>query len=273
MQLRMEDVDESRSRLEFAELAMEDLAWLGMDWDGDVVWQTHNQAGHDAALESLQEQGLVYPCVCTRKDIERAASAPHREDGGQVYPGTCRDRFPDAKAAWRATGREPAWRFRSQGQGVIRFVDGLLGERSMDLENEMGDFVVWTKAGRPAYQLAVVVDDAAGGIRQVVRGADLTESTFAQLALYRALGHTPPSHWHLGLVQDPQGDRLAKRTGAHSMHKLRESGVAAEELVQWAAQSLGMVPQSGLARAHTDHFQWQSVSPEEVMQPAEWSGA
>ena len=268
--VRIEDVDESRSRPEYVQAAIEDLAWLGIDWDGDPILQTDLQAQHQSALESLKAQNLVYPCVCTRKDIERAASAPHREDGSRPYPGTCRDRFADGPTAWRATGREPAWRFRTQGQGTLEWTDGLHGSQAMDLEQGLGDFVVWTKAGRAAYQLAVTVDDGAAGITQVVRGEDLIESTFAQLALQQALGLTPPSYWHLGLVQDDLGKRLAKRTGAHSVRNLRGSGVPARDIVDWLAGSLGMEPSGGLAETYVQQFDWSVAGAKAVNAPQAW---
>ena len=274
--LRIEDLDESRSRPEYVQGILEDLAWLGLDWDGAPILQTDLQAQHEAALARLVAAGRAYPCVCTRRDIERAASAPHLGETGPVYPGTCRGRFSDAQAAWRASGREPAWRLNTQGIGVLRWSDELLGPQVSDLEAESGDFVIWTKAGRAAYQLGVVVDDAAAGVNQVVRGEDLVLSTFQQLALMRELDITPPRWWHLALVGDPDGRRLAKRSGAHSLSALREQGVDPFEIVAWAAQSLGMAGRAQSAASFAPSFAWPTSGPQRsnpaVAIPAAWAG-
>ncbi len=218
--LRIEDIDSPRVKAHAAEQALDDLRWLGLDWDDGPIVQTQRIALYEEALERLKAQELVYPCTCTRADIERAASAPHAEHEGAPYPGTCAGRG----AADAATlGNRPfAWRFRV-GDGRYPFVDGFLGPVDVDLKLVGGDFVVWKSSGTPAYQLAVVVDDAAQGVSEVIRGDDLVSSTPRQLLLYRALTLTPPAFTHVPLVVGPDGRRLAKRHGDTRLATLRSA--------------------------------------------------
>lgn len=234
--LRIEDIDSPRIKPGAAEQAIDDLRWLGLDWDEGPTVQTQRLPLYETALGKLQAEELVYPCTCTRTDIETAASAPHAEHEGPLYPGTCAHRcVADAKKL----GERPfAWRFRIPG-GPIEFVDDYHGPMSLDLHQLGGDFVVWKSAGSPAYQLAVVVDDAAQGVTQVVRGDDLLPSTPRQLLLYRALGLAPPSFCHVPLVVGPDGRRLAKRHGDTRLAALREAGVKPEALVGLLAWSCG----------------------------------
>src|SRR5579862_7199738 len=181
--LRMEDIDSPRIKTGAAQQACDDLHWLGLDWDEGPYVQSERMQLYLDALEHLKRAEQVYPCTCTRSDIERAASAPHDEHEGPPYPGTCAGcRVADAA---RLVGRSYAWRFRSQGQRWW-FDDLFRGPTQIDSGTSGGDFVVWKSAGTPAYQLAVVVDDAANGITEVVRGDDLVPSTPRQLHLYRA---------------------------------------------------------------------------------------
>jgi glutamyl-tRNA synthetase len=178
--------------------------------------------------------GLVYPCTCTRGDIAGAASAPHSEHEGPVYPGTCAHRTPDD--AWSCP--QPfAWRFRVTDSPS--FVDRFRGPTAVDLRQVGGDFVVWRRERTPAYQLAVVVDDAAAGVTEVIRGDDLVTSTPRQLLLYRALGLPPPMFAHIPLVVGPDGRRLAKRHGDTRLSALRESGVAPQAVIGLLAWSCG----------------------------------
>jgi glutamyl-tRNA synthetase len=233
--LRIEDIDSPRVKAGAVDAIYEDLAWLGLDWDGVPIIQTQRLSRYQAALERLQAQELVYPCTCTRSDVERAASAPHLEHEGPVYPGTCAGR----RVADAATLADASycWRMRSSC-GSLTFNDLYRGPTRVELG---GDFVVWKSAGTPAYQLAVVVDDAEQGITEVVRGHDLIPSTPRQLQLYNALGLTPPRFAHVPLVVGPDGRRLAKRHGDTRLATLRDAGVSAEALLGLLAWSCGWI--------------------------------
>jgi glutamyl-tRNA synthetase len=235
--LRMEDIDSPRIKPGAAEQALTDLRWLGLDWDTGPIIQTQRLAAYEAALERLKAAELVYPCTCTRSDVERAASAPHAEHEGRIYPGTCACRR--VSDAGRLAGQPFAWRLRTAA-GTSRFHDLFLGDTAVDYG---GDFVVWKSAGTPAYQLAVVVDDAAQGVTEVIRGDDLVPSTPRQLLLYEALGLQPPAFAHVPLVVGPDGRRLAKRHGDTRLASLREAGVKAEALVGLLAWSCGWLPE------------------------------
>jgi glutamyl-tRNA synthetase len=238
--LRVEDIDSPRVKAGAAELIEEDLRWLGLDWDEGPIAQTRRLPLYEEALRRLQQQELVYPCTCTRSDVEQAASAPHLDHEGPVYPGTCSWRKVGDAAALR--DRPYCWRFRG-GPEVVEFDDGFRGRARLTLPEVGGDFVVWKSAGTPAYQLAVVVDDAAMGITEVVRGDDLLPSTPRQMALYRALGLTPPGFVHVPLVVGPDGRRLAKRHGDTRLSTLRDAGVRAEALLGLLAWSCGWLPE------------------------------
>jgi glutamyl-tRNA synthetase len=233
--LRIEDIDSPRIKAGAAEQACNDLRWLGLDWDGEPVVQTQRLPLYEAALQRLCEQELVYPCVCTRGDIERAASAPHLEHEGPIYPGTC------AGGKANDTVAAPfAWRFRVPREPV-EFVDAFRGRTHIDLREVGGDFVIWKSAGTPAYQLAVVVDDADQGITEVIRGDDLVPSTPRQLLLYAALGLQPPRFAHVPLVVGLDGRRLAKRHGDTRLSALRDAGVRPERLIGLLAHSCGWI--------------------------------
>ncbi|MFO0842501.1 MAG: tRNA glutamyl-Q(34) synthetase GluQRS [Gemmataceae bacterium] len=236
VRLRIEDIDSPRVKPGAAEQALEDLRWLGLDWGGDVVVQTQRLSLYEEALRRLQQQELVYPCTCTRSDIERAASAPHAEHEGPVYPGTCSHRRV-ADAAWLPAH---CWRFRLLAS-TPPFDDLFRGRCELDLRSAGGDFVVWKATGTPAYQLAVVVDDSAMGVTEVVRGDDLVVSTPRQLLLYEALGLTPPRFAHVPLVVGPDGRRLAKRHGDTRLATLRDTGVRPGHLIGLLAWSCGWI--------------------------------
>jgi glutamyl-tRNA synthetase len=206
--LRIEDLDRERSRESWVDSQLADLRALGLDWDGPVLRQSERLARYQEALAELERAGMLYPCFCTRAEIREAASAPHGELPEGAYPGTCRRLSAAERAARLAAGDRHALRFDA-GRARVSFVDRLAGRQSFDVD----DFVVRRADGVFAYQLAVVVDDAAQGVGEVVRGADLLDSTARQIVLQRALGLPSVTYAHVGLVLGPDGRRLAKRFG------------------------------------------------------------
>ncbi len=232
--LRNEDLDTARSRPEFVAAMLEDLRWFGFAWQEGPdcggphgpYSQSERRTSYLAALEKLRAGGFVYPCSCSRKDIQSAARAPHAADDEEpIYPGTCRK-----NSALRTPNSPFNWRFRVPDGESISFVDGNFGPQHFVAGKDFGDFVVWRHDNVASYQLAVVVDDAAMKISEVVRGADLLASTARQLLLYRALGLQPPSFYHCPLLTDDSGVRLAKRHDALSLRSLRAQGAKPEEL-------------------------------------------
>jgi glutamyl-queuosine tRNA(Asp) synthetase len=221
--LRIEDLDRKRCKPEFEASLIDDLKWAGLDWDTGPIRQSERLSFYRAAWRALAARGGIYPCRCSRKDVARALSAPHEEEENEpIYPGTCRpaEFQPRSEAAPGAIN----WRFAVTPAEIVEFVDGHAGPQRFVAGRDFGDFLIWRKDGFPTYQLAVVVDDAAMGITEVVRGADLLASTAQQILLYRALGHRPPDFFHCPLVRDAAGRRLAKREGAHSLRSMREAG-------------------------------------------------
>ena len=217
------------------EAQLYDLGALGLDWDGPVVRQSERMGLYEEAIASLDAGGLLYPCYCTRAEIRAAASAPHGIPASDRYPGTCRELTAAQRAARESSGRPPALRVRSDDARVA-FDDRLLGR----CEEEVDDFVVRRNDGTPAYQLAVVVDDAAQGIGEVVRGADLADSTPRQVLLARLLGLPEPRYAHVPLVLGPDGRRLAKRHGAVTLSDRAALGEGPDEARAWMARSLGL---------------------------------
>ena len=215
--VRIEDIDTPRVVPGSAEEILATLRRYGLQWDGDVVWQSQRTALYEAALDVLRERGLVYDCACSRAELQRAASAPLGRE--PVYPGTCRNGLPPGRAA-------RAIRFRAPDE-VIAFDDLLRGRVEENVARKTGDFVVRRADGLFAYQLAVVVDDEEQGVTQVVRGADLLSSTVRQIALQRALGYRTPEYAHLPLVLNGQGEKLGKRDGALPLDTLDPERVAA----------------------------------------------
>jgi glutamyl-tRNA synthetase len=243
---RMEDIDSPRIKPWAVQQAVDDLKWLGLDWDeGPDIGgsnapyvQTQRADRYENALEELKRAEAIYPCTCTRSDVESAASAPHIGQEGPIYPGTCRNRYVSDSSGLNAPY---CWRFRWTDSALVSFDDLFCGRQECRPATELGDFVISKASGTAAYQLAVVVDDHAMGITEVVRGDDLVPSTFRQLALFRFFGWTPPRYAHVPLVVGPDGRRLAKRHGDTRISVLRERGVAAEQLVGFLAWSCGLV--------------------------------
>ncbi|HEY4983937.1 MAG TPA: tRNA glutamyl-Q(34) synthetase GluQRS [Verrucomicrobiae bacterium] len=255
--LRNEDIDSTRFKLEFVSEMIEDLRWFGFEWQegpdcGGAFGpysQSERRSFYVAALEKLRDGGFIYPCTCSRKDIRTAARAPHAEDDDEpIYPGTCRTRsvrcevsgvrlkteIPDTSHL--TPGTRVNWRFRVSDNETISFVDGNFGPQHFVAGKDFGDFVVWRHDDVPAYQLAVVVDDGAMCITEVVRGADLLKSTARQLLLYRALSLVPPEFFHCPLMTDESGVRLAKRHDVLSLRALRGRGAKPEEIrKEWRA--------------------------------------
>ena len=251
--LRNEDLDSQRCRPEFVLAMLEDLRWLGIEWvegpdrGGPVgpYTQSERRKHYLEAWRKLRDSGMIYPCTCSRKDVALAAGAPNDLDDDPVYPGRCRPPVSGvarlrprgtaeaALATCAVSDAGPAgmnWRFRVPEGKEICFSDLHLGPQRMIAGRDFGDFIVWRRDDVPAYQLAVVVDDAAMGITEVVRGADLLKSTARQILLFRALGLAVPDYCHCDLVRDEAGVRLAKRHDSLSIHKLRESGFTPEQV-------------------------------------------
>ncbi len=264
--LRIEDVDSPRVKPWATQQAIDDLRWLGIDWDegpdvggphGPYI-QTERIGLYRDALTRLIESNLVFPCTCSRKDIEAAGSAPHFDHEAPIYPGTC--------AAWQFGDPLPdegmfCWRFRA-GRDEVTFNDRVLGRQSCVPADDIGAFPVTQKNGQPSYQLAVVVDDAAMGVTEVVRGNDLVVSTFRQMDLYHALGLAVPSFAHVPLVCGADGRRLAKRHGDTRLSHFREQGVRPEQIVTWAARSAGLITadeQLTSSQSVTERFDWSKL--------------
>lgn len=235
--LRNDDLDSTRYQMEFVDAMLEDLRWFGLEWNegSDVGGQfaPYNQSErmefYRAALEKLRAGNFIYPCTCSRKDIQAAITAPHPEnDEEPIYPGTCRDKPPTSD--FQLPSAKFSWRFRVPDGETISFVDENVGEQKFIAGKDFGDFIVWRGDGVPAYQLACVVDDAAMQITEVVRGADLLVSTARQILLYRALESKVPDFFHCPLVLDEAGVRLAKRHDVLSLRALRGQGLSPAEL-------------------------------------------
>ena len=235
--LRVEDIDSARCKPAFMQALYEDLRWFGLTWNEGPdcggpfapYVQSERRALHLALLERLRAGGHLYPCRCSRRDVLSALGAPHAGDEEPNYPGLCRPKPGDPRPPAGLT--DVHWRFRVPHGERMRFIDAALGEQTAVAGVDFGDFVVWRRDGVPAYQLAVVADDAAMEVTEVVRGADLLLSTFRQLLLYRALGITPPTFYHAPLLADPVTRlRLAKRHDALSLRQLRATGATPEAL-------------------------------------------
>jgi len=270
---RNEDLDRQRSRPEFVQAMFDDLRWLGLDWDeGPDIGglfapysQSERRSFYLRAWRRLRDNGFIYPCTCSRKDLERAASAPHEEpqdfrsagalacaedpssqpgpasveppiDDELPYPGSCREKIAIARNY--ESPASVSWRFKVPDGEVISFDDGFFGQQQFIAGIDFADILLWRRDDTPAYQLAVVVDDEAMQITEVVRGADLLKSTARQLLLIRALGYSTPSYFHCPLLRDQDNVRLAKRHDALSLRVLKEKGTDPAALRSRFAQNL-----------------------------------
>jgi len=230
--LRNEDLDRSRAKPEFVQAFLEDLRWFGLEWqegpDKGGPHAPYDQSGriplYREAFQALRGGGFIYPCTCSRQDVLRALQAPHQGEEEPVYPGTCRDR----KVV--PAGARVNWRFQVPDGQPVEFEDGHFGPQSFAPGGDFGDFVLWRHDDLPSYQLACAVDDAAMGITEVVRGADLLISTARQILIFRALGMPAPSFFHCPLMTDEHGQRLAKRHDALSLWELRRAGQTPEKI-------------------------------------------
>jgi len=232
--LRIEDLDPLRCRAEYAEHAIEDLEWLGVGWSEGPVYQSRRRAVYERAWRALRDAGVIYPSDVSRKELRDAAHAPHddEEESEPVFPPQLRPAPGAGSVAASPAG--VTWRFRVPDGEVVRFDDAQRGAQTFTAGVDFGDFVVWRKDDVPAYELAVVVDDVAMGITEVVRGEDLLKSTARQILVYRALGAAPPAWCHLPLVRDAHGRRLAKRHRALSVRELRARGLTPNEVLALA---------------------------------------
>lgn len=258
--LRIEDLDPDRSRAEYAEAIRDDLRWLGLDWDREMPLQSTQTPVYAEQFERLRKRGLIYPCFCTRNELH-AASAPHASDGTLLYAGICRNLTP---AQIASQTRKPAWRIRVPEE-TISFRDGVFGAVTQNLATACGDFILRRSDGVYAYQLAVVCDDALGGITQVVRGCDLLPSTPRQIWLGRELGFVQPAYYHVPLLVAPDGRRLSKRERDLDMEHLRRR-YTPEQLTGRLAFLAGLRPEvSAVAPKELAHgFTWGVIHKNDI---------
>ena len=258
--LRIEDLDPDRSRAEYAEAIRDDLRWLGLDWDREMPLQSTQTPVYAEQFERLRKRGLIYPCFCTRNELH-AASAPHASDGTLLYAGTCRNLTP---AQIASQTRKPAWRIRVPEE-TISFRDGVFGAVTQNLATACGDFILRRSDGVYAYQLAVVCDDALGGITQVVRGCDLLPSTPRQIWLGRELGFVQPAYYHVPLLVAPDGRRLSKRERDLDREHLRRR-YTPEQLTGRLAFLAGLRPEvSAVAPKELAHgFTWGVIHKNDI---------
>ncbi len=256
--LRIEDLDRPRMRPGVTQQMLEDLRWLGLDWDEGPdcggpyapYTQSERQDIYQHYLRQLQDAGLVYPCYCSRAEVASAASAPQQGTEEKLrYPGTCRHLTDAQCKAYEASGRRPALRFRVEDNRVVTFTDSVVGSMTQHVQQAIGDFIICRSDGIFAYQFAVVVDDALMHISQVVRGNDLLNSTARQILLYEALGFPVPTFAHVPLLHDEEGNRLSKRIQSKGLEPLRARGMTPEQVVSELATSCGLMKRGILVSA------------------------
>ena len=257
--MRMEDLDGPRAEAIYADAALTDLEWLGLDWDGPSWLQSSGLNRLNQAVSELLATGKAYPCVCSRSDVRNAQSAPHAEGAEPRYPGTCRGLYASFAEAEQKSGRAAGARLLVP-EGSVVIDDGFSGPSEWDVAGEVGDFLIAKRDRAPAYQLAVAVDDAAQGVTEVLRGDDLLPSAARQWHVQTALGLPHPAWYHVPLVTDEQGRRLAKREADLGLAELRAGGTDPRAIVAWVARSAGIdCPPRVIARDISAQFELARV--------------
>jgi glutamyl-tRNA synthetase len=249
--LRIEDLDRSRVRQGATQQILDDLRWLGLDWDegpdigGPYAPYTQSERIdiYEQYLQHLQDAGLIYPCYCSRAEIAQVASAPQQDSEGPVYLGTCRHLTAAQRRHHEAHNRRPSLRFRVDDERIVTFTDLLAGLCAQHVQRTAGDFIVRRSDGVFAYQFSVIIDDALMHINQVVRGRDLLSSTARQILLFEALGFPLPTFAHVPLVRDEHGQRLAKRSQSEGLAPLQAQGLTPEQIIGKLAASCGLIEQ------------------------------
>lgn len=260
MLLRLEDLDPDRCKAEYCEQLKRDILWLGLDWDEEQPRQSTRGEAYHEAFRKIEQMGLIYPCYCSRAKL-LDASAPHTSDGQSIYPGTCRSLSAEQRAAMQ---KAPSWRVCVPDE-TVSFTDGLQGYYSENLQKDCGDFILRRADGVYAYQLAVVTDDAAGGVNEVVRGRDLLPSVLRQIYLQKLLGFHTPSYFHVPLLTAPDGRRLSKRERDLDLGALQNT-CTPEQLVGRLAYLCGLLPSEQSIRAEEliGEFSWQRVRKTDI---------
>ncbi len=262
--LRMEDIDPQRSRTEYIKAIEQDLSWLGLHWDKDIMLQSTRQAAYVTALHHLDGKNMLYPCYCTRKELRSLAGAPHMDDMGAAYPGTCAFLTEKERLEKENSGRQACLRVRTYiaRNQKISFSDAIYGKQIFHLQNIGGDFALRRSDGVMAYQLAVVVDDGAQNISHIVRGCDILVSTPRQIFLQKLLNLPCPHYAHVPLLLDENGERLAKRHSSLSVLALREAGVQPERILGLLAHLAGFTnsPTPIYLKELLEHFSLEKCS-------------
>ena len=273
--MRVEDLETPRVKPGAAEKMLDELRWLGFDWDDAPEIQSQRRTYYSEIFQILRREEALFPCVCTRGEM-LAASQGAPQAGGEHelrYPGTCRARSEDFLLELaQQMSREPAWRLKTE-PGAVVFDDLLFGPQSIDVNADCGDVIVARAPDNPSYQLAVVADDIATGVTEVVRGADLIPSTARQILLYNLLGATPPVYGHVPLMVGPDGLRLAKRHGDARIGSLREKGVRPKRIIGTLARWSGLCDSAEMTLSGLiAHWSWNKIKREKLVLTAEMLG-
>jgi glutamyl-tRNA synthetase len=267
--LRHEDLDTSRAREEYIDACVEDLTWLGLNWDQEPLRQSDRAEELMKPVQRLLAEGKAYPCVCTRREVREALSAPHQHERPDRYPGTCRGRFSSVEDARAAAGRSPTIRLDCP-EGEVLVKDSYRGSATLNPADEFGDFPIASPDGQVSYHLAVILDDHHQGVTEVLRGDDLHSSAGPQAVLQDALGIPRPEWIHVPLLIDDSGQRLAKRSDSLSLRSLRDAGVEPRRLVQWLLSESGL-PVTGPCSPDEalPSYKLSLINPDPIRVPAE----